>query len=259
MIKPIKRIVASEKDVQQLNGRGQTAARQNEQPIDYRDRVVIKPWGYEFLVFDNGHVAIWFLHIRKDHATSMHCHPSKKTALTLLSGKALCNTFRSRNFLNPSDTVIIDPAVFHSTKALSPDGICLVEVESPPGKLDLVRLEDNYGREGCGYEGCSQMVTDDLEAFHHFYFDEAAGDAQSFGNDNLFHISLHIYGSAKIFRDGFNPKAGELYCVCRGVIQNGAHETVIDVGEIERGGFLQQQGRLDVPGETVLMRFSMYT
>ena len=103
---------------------------QNRQPPDYRGKVVVKPWGYEFLMFENEYVAIWFLVIRKDHATSMHCHPLKKTSLTLLTGKALCNTFRHWNFLSTADSLTIEAGVFHSTKAISPGGIALMELET---------------------------------------------------------------------------------------------------------------------------------
>src|SRR3990167_2193158 len=56
----------------------------NNQPLSYKDLVVLKPWGYEFLAFENGRVAIWILYIKKRHSTSMHCHPKKTTALMVL-------------------------------------------------------------------------------------------------------------------------------------------------------------------------------
>ena len=42
--------------------------------------------------------------------------------------------------------------LFHSTKAISETGIFMLEVETPNDKNDLVRLEDEYGREDLGYE-----------------------------------------------------------------------------------------------------------
>ena len=169
----IRHIKLSKKDEQYLGKIQRNGSIYNQgYPDHYRDKVVVKPWGHEFLIFENDYVAIWFLRIKKDHSTSMHCHPLKKTSLIVLSGKALSNTFHHRSFLSEGDAVIIDAAVFHSTKALSLDGISVIEVESPPDKLDLVRLEDNYGRESCGYENCSRMAMDNIEEYGHFYFDD---------------------------------------------------------------------------------------
>src|SRR4051794_30146792 len=146
MVRPVKRIPMSDKDQRLVETlpRGSSAA--VNQPATYADRVVMKPWGYEFLVYENPFIAVWYLHIRKDHATSMHCHVLKQTSLTLLTGKALSNTFRNRKFLSAGDSWIMEPGVFHSTKSVSLDGISLIEVETPSNKTDLLRLEDGYGR-----------------------------------------------------------------------------------------------------------------
>jgi hypothetical protein len=47
-------------------------------PVDYSQFIVTKPWGYEFLVFENEQVAIWMLHLVRHRKTSVHCHPNKK-------------------------------------------------------------------------------------------------------------------------------------------------------------------------------------
>ena len=36
--------------------------------------IVKKPWGYEYLCYENEDVAVWFLHIEYNQKTSMHCH-----------------------------------------------------------------------------------------------------------------------------------------------------------------------------------------
>ncbi len=46
--------------------------------FDYSKVIVKKPWGYEYLVFENEFVAIWMLHIVRKRKTSMHCHPKKR-------------------------------------------------------------------------------------------------------------------------------------------------------------------------------------
>ena len=45
----------------------------------YKNIVVNKPWGYEYLAYENEYVGLWFLHIEKDQETSLHCHPKKDT------------------------------------------------------------------------------------------------------------------------------------------------------------------------------------
>ena len=56
----------------------------------YRDKVVYKPWGYEYVVYSSSNrLAITFLKINYGHKTSLHCHPKKKTGFIILSGKAL--------------------------------------------------------------------------------------------------------------------------------------------------------------------------
>ena len=52
----------------------------------YKNVIVDKPWGYEYLAYENEHVGLWFLHIKKDHQTSLHCHPKKDTGLIVLDG-----------------------------------------------------------------------------------------------------------------------------------------------------------------------------
>ena len=135
---------------------------------DYRGCVVQKPWGFEFLAYDTPDVAAWRLRINTGHSTSMHCHPRKRTALMVLAGSALCHVFGRRYTLHAHDVLILEAGVFHATKATGPDGVDLIEVETPRCKTDLVRLNDLYGREGVGYEDARHMHSDRLERFDHF-------------------------------------------------------------------------------------------
>lgn len=256
MIKPFKKIEPSEKDHTMLEkARGLGARTQSEQPENYRDRVVLKPWGYEFLLFENPYVGIWFLRVTKDHATSMHCHPEKQTSLTLLSGSALCNTFRHRNFLSAGDSLLIAPGVFHSTKALSLDGIALVEIETPPAKLDLIRLEDGYGRQQSGYEGRAQMETEGLEKYHHLCFDEDRCANQSLTLAEKFSVGMERITAAG--PTTFIPDPGVLYAVCRGGIRaEGA--LLVAIGETVRGSYLQQLGGVFLDGDTTLLKMAVF-
>lgn len=237
-----KLIRASERDVACLARRRLDISPECQaQPASYCDVVVRKPWGHEFLIFENEQVAAWLLHIERGHATSMHCHPNKKTSLIVLSGLALCNTFHNRNYLSGLDAVVIDKGVFHSTQAVSDGGVDLIEIETPPNKTDLVRLDDLYGREGLGYEGLGDMVSE-LDKFRYFRF---TGPPKA-------DYEVYVRGSVEISlfscnRDGtldgrIRPCRGEFYCLFRGQARDESGEVVLDVGDSSEGTYLGAYG-----------------
>jgi mannose-6-phosphate isomerase-like protein (cupin superfamily) len=118
--------------------------------MDYSSKVVLKPWGDEYLLFENKKLGVWILNIGKGQKTSLHCHPNKKTGLALLEGRAIVSFLREPKLLMAGDKLSIHPTVFHSTEAIS--DVMLLEVESPNLKTDLVRIKDKYGRENLPYE-----------------------------------------------------------------------------------------------------------
>ncbi|MCK9581992.1 MAG: hypothetical protein M0Q92_16300, partial [Methanoregula sp.] len=154
----INKIFRSQFDLANLSLKKSVPA-QNVDP-DYNGVVVRKPWGYEYLFFENQHVAVWFLHIKKDAKTSMHCHPNKKTSLINLHGKLETSILTETFILEEKNALVIEGGVFHSTAAISDEGAFLLEIETPPNKSDLVRLKDAYGRENKGYEGASEITAD---------------------------------------------------------------------------------------------------
>ena len=121
----------------------------------YENNIVKKPWGYEYLAYENEECALWFLHINKDQRTSMHCHPKKTTGLALLKGEAVVSFLNNDNPLRPVNKIMIRKGLFHSTCAVSDEGANVFEIETPVDKYDLVRLKDSYGREGKPYEDSS--------------------------------------------------------------------------------------------------------
>jgi mannose-6-phosphate isomerase-like protein (cupin superfamily) len=56
--------------------------------MSYESTIVKKPWGYEYMVYENEDASVWFLYIAPGQSTSMHCHPKKTTGLVLLDGEA---------------------------------------------------------------------------------------------------------------------------------------------------------------------------
>jgi len=119
---------------------------------NYNKNIVRKPWGHEYLAYENEDVALWFLHILPNHSTSMHCHPKKTTGLILLNGEAEISFLADKRQLKSIDKVMIRRGLFHSTKATSESGAFIFEIETPVDKHDLIRLQDNYGRSTKPYE-----------------------------------------------------------------------------------------------------------
>jgi mannose-6-phosphate isomerase-like protein (cupin superfamily) len=119
--------------------------------MNYKSNVVKKPWGYEYLAYENDKVALWFLKILRDHRTSTHCHPNKTTGLMVVDGHAEVSFLADSINLKNSEKIMIRKGLFHSTKACQ-NHLSLFEIETPVDKHDLVRLHDSYGRTGQPYE-----------------------------------------------------------------------------------------------------------
>lgn len=113
---------------------------------------VKKPWGHEYLVYENEHVELWFLRINHGQSTSMHCHPIKTTGLILLDGEIKLSFLADFKYVKSLDKAMLRRGLFHRTEAISTDGAFLFEVETPKDKNDLIRLNDRYGRSASPYE-----------------------------------------------------------------------------------------------------------
>ena len=111
-----------------------------------------KPWGKEYLLYQNDDVAIWHLFIEPGQSTSLHCHPSKKTGLVVLDGAAKVSFLGGGGEkLFPGEKVMIRQGVFHQSTSKNNSILQLLEIETPVDKADIVRLKDKYGRAGESY------------------------------------------------------------------------------------------------------------
>ena len=162
----IKHIIKTKQDEDKIIKLSSQLKIENKQPETYKGIVVPKPWGSEFLFYEDRYISGWFLSIESGHSTSMHCHPNKRTVLVMLSGKALGRTLYGSSIINAGEIVVYEAGVLHRTKALTK--IEMAEIESPPIKTDLLRLEDSYGREKMGYEDKKTMV----KSCEYFYLDD---------------------------------------------------------------------------------------
>jgi hypothetical protein len=120
--------------------------------IAYSDVIVQKPWGCEYLCYQNKELAIWILKINFGQKTSFHCHPNKNTGFVVLEGLVELSFMRHKRTMSSLDKIHIFKGRFDSTQAVSKWGAWVMEIETPEDKQDLVRLEDEYGRENLPYE-----------------------------------------------------------------------------------------------------------
>ena len=129
----------------------------NENNNFYSNRVVHKPWGYEYVIYNNtNRLAITFVKINHGYKTSLHCHPQKKTGFIILDGKALVQIGiykENSKYFSSLSRLVFRPGLFHSIKAVSKKGVYALEFETPYKKNDLLRFKDDYGRQAKQYEG----------------------------------------------------------------------------------------------------------
>ncbi len=245
----------SRKDVNTLKeARKRRLLSLNDQPDTYNNHVVIKPWGHEYQIYSDENIAVWLLYIRMGYSTSMHCHPLKKTSIVLLSGSAMSNTFQHRRYLYTGDALNIEKGVFHSTKALSNDGIYLLEIETPPKKTDLVRLRDNYGREESGYEGMLEMETHDLKEYDYFHFEDTEHYERYIHANDRYAVVFEVFPGNQELHRYLKIEEGKLYILCRGKLLDGAGHVVLDVGSVEKADHLSTYEELNTPGKAALLQ-----
>lgn len=115
-----------------------------------------KPWGREHEVYKTAGSCAWELSLNADSETSMHCHTTKTVVFLVLQGHLDIETLNEVRTMAVGGALVVEPGVFHRVKTLY--GATLVEVESPPNRNDIVRLEDRYGRQGKPYE-CGSVMT----------------------------------------------------------------------------------------------------
>jgi len=107
-----------------------------------------KPWGHEHLWALNQHYAGKFLHIRSGESLSLQYHEIKDETIHVLAGKLRlrigpsASSLETRNLL-PGESCPIPPETVHQMEAMED---CIIAEVSTPHLMDVVRLEDRYGR-----------------------------------------------------------------------------------------------------------------
>lgn len=142
--------------------------------IDYKNKVCIKPWGHEFLIYESKKLGTWFLKINNDFGTSTHTHFQKDTIMIVVSGKVRLNMVSNYEVYGEGSVIYIPKKKFHGINSLS-DYAYLIEIEifdddvHFSDKNDLLRLVDNFKRENVGYKNSVSIETSDIENYGYFY------------------------------------------------------------------------------------------
>jgi rfaE bifunctional protein nucleotidyltransferase chain/domain len=143
--------------------------------ISYKNKICLKPWGHEFLIFQNNKIGIWYLKINKGHKTSLHCHFNKDTLLICLKGSAKIELINKNIInLNVLCTLLLPHYKFHALSSFS-DEVYLIEIEIYNNntffsdKDDLLRIDDMYKRKDNIYNSSVNIIEDNLDMYDYFY------------------------------------------------------------------------------------------
>ena len=148
----ILRIESSAKDKKELSNINYDKKNILNKSQNFKNLIVKKPWGHEYLFFSSPEVSVWILKIFKNHKTSMHCHTNKRTSLILVEGIANLYSLNGKIKIESGNVVAIDKGAFHRTSAEFDRDITVIEIETPTNKYDIVRYKDDYQRSSSGYE-----------------------------------------------------------------------------------------------------------
>jgi len=144
--------------------------------VDYKNQVCIKPWGYEFLIYESKKMGTWFLEINKNVGTSIHTHFNKDTIMIVIHGKIKLNMIDSYNVYGEGSVIYIPKRKFHGLNSFTEKSF-VIEIEifndnvDFSDKNDLLRLVDNYKRDITGYASSVNVITENLERFNYFYLE----------------------------------------------------------------------------------------
>jgi rfaE bifunctional protein nucleotidyltransferase chain/domain len=176
--------------------------------IDYKKKICIKPWGYEYLAFESTKIGIWILHINKNNKTSLHTHFNKDTILIVISGCIKLNLIDDNyKLLSIFDIVNIPKNKFHGIESIA-DSSIIVEIEiyndsiNFSDKNDLFRINDIYNRDNTGYE-TSIKISEELNKYNYRYFENNY-------NDNIFKLYSNI--------NNITTSIDSIYILLKGII-----------------------------------------
>lgn len=206
--------------------------------FNYSNRVILKPWGEEYVIFKNKKkIALTYLKIKKGFSTSLHCHPLKKTGFLILKGTAKVQVgIYKKNIIKypPMSILVLRPGLFHRIKANDSTDLYALELESPYLKNDLIRMEDKYGRSNKGYENLKKsrkILKKDV------LFKIPKLNKKNYYNLNNIKIKIGYYKDLNKFKS-YDDKS--ISIILDGKIVSKQNKTVITIGEIVKSFTLKK-------------------
>jgi mannose-6-phosphate isomerase-like protein (cupin superfamily) len=119
--------------------------------VRFEPRRVEKPWGWELIWAESERYCGKLLYVRSGHALSLQYHEVKDESWYVERGRAdlelglVGEEALERREIGPGDCFRFRPGTVHRVRAI--EDLLVVEV-STPELDDVVRLSDDYGREG---------------------------------------------------------------------------------------------------------------
>ena len=198
----------------------------------YDNKVVNKPWGYEYVVYRNqNNLCVTLLSIDYKKTTSLHFHPNKKSGFILLRGKALfqLGLWKKRSEVHSSPSKrMIARGLFHSVKSVSKKGLLALEFETPVDKKDLVRFKDAYGRKNKSYEG--KKYTKKIGTNFIKFKKPRVGVKQVYKFNDVT-VSLEVH---KNFKNILKNSSNTIFAILGGSIGDKKGKKVLSFGDIVR-------------------------
>lgn len=175
---PIKNIVYPKSEELKIISNNSFRKNEKNKFVDYKNTVCVKPWGHEFLIYQNKKIGIWFLKVLKGHKTSLHCHFNKDTIIIVLKGSAKIDLINNEIVnLNVMESLFLPHYNFHGLGTYS-DEMYMIEIEiyndniDFTDKNDLLRINDIYKRNNNNYETSINAVKENLNEYDHFFLEK---------------------------------------------------------------------------------------
>jgi rfaE bifunctional protein nucleotidyltransferase chain/domain len=172
--------------------------------VDFFGNIYEKPWGYEYLAYQNDDIGIWILNIDKEQKTSLHCHFSKDTLLFCLKGCAKIELYNDYKILYSGEYLYIPKKKFHGLGTYT-DNCLLLEMEiydkdvTYTDKNDLLRINDIYNRPLNSTYASSvtkiKITSDNIKNYNYFTLDKINN------NTNIDNISIWTTDTLKNIED----------------------------------------------------------
>jgi mannose-6-phosphate isomerase len=113
-----------------------------------------KPWGHELVYAMGTHGYVGkLITVSAGSSLSLQLHRNKDETIHVLSGEALFESGPDADALEPTtllagDTVHVPPGVVHRISAVTELVLAEASTADPGWEHDVVRLADDYGRDG---------------------------------------------------------------------------------------------------------------